>query len=81
MLALADELRVPAGRYEFQMLYGMADEIKEVLVGLGHRLRVYTPFGQLLPGWPIWSGVCSKIRRTSHSCERAFATIFRRRNY
>jgi RHH-type proline utilization regulon transcriptional repressor/proline dehydrogenase/delta 1-pyrroline-5-carboxylate dehydrogenase len=35
---------------EFQMLYGMADPIKMALVGMGHKVRVYTPFGQLLPG-------------------------------
>ncbi len=49
-LALADELSVPPARYEFQMLYGMADEIKDALIGLGRRVRIYAPFGQLLPG-------------------------------
>ena len=32
------------------MLYGMADPIKQTLLDMGHRLRVYTPYGQLLPG-------------------------------
>jgi RHH-type proline utilization regulon transcriptional repressor/proline dehydrogenase/delta 1-pyrroline-5-carboxylate dehydrogenase len=49
-LAVAEELHVPKGRYEFQMLYGMADEIKDVLKSLGQRIRIYTPYGQLLPG-------------------------------
>ena len=49
-LALADEYRVPPGRCEFQMLYGMADEIKDVLLQLNQRVRIYAPFGQLLPG-------------------------------
>ncbi len=49
-LALAEEYRVPAGGFEFQMLYGMADPIKAALVAMGQRVRVYTPFGQLLPG-------------------------------
>jgi RHH-type proline utilization regulon transcriptional repressor/proline dehydrogenase/delta 1-pyrroline-5-carboxylate dehydrogenase len=49
-LAAADSFGVPPGAYEFQMLYGMADPIKEVLTGMGHRVRVYTPYGQLLPG-------------------------------
>ncbi len=35
---------------EFQMLYGMAEPIKAALVEMGQRVRVYTPFGQLLPG-------------------------------
>jgi RHH-type proline utilization regulon transcriptional repressor/proline dehydrogenase/delta 1-pyrroline-5-carboxylate dehydrogenase len=49
-LALADHLHVPPAAYEFQMLYGMGDEFKDVLVGLGRRVRIYTPYGQLLPG-------------------------------
>jgi RHH-type proline utilization regulon transcriptional repressor/proline dehydrogenase/delta 1-pyrroline-5-carboxylate dehydrogenase len=49
-LAMADELGVPTNAYEFQMLYGMGDEFKEVLVNLGRRVRIYTPYGQLLPG-------------------------------
>src|SRR5262249_4880025 len=49
-LALADKLGLPRGSLEFQMLYGMADPVKEVLASLGQRVRVYTPYGQLLPG-------------------------------
>lgn len=49
-LATADALGVPPNAYEFQMLYGMGDEFKDVLVGLNRRVRIYTPYGQLLPG-------------------------------
>ncbi len=49
-LAVAEKLEVPNRRFEFQMLYGMADPIKEALQSLGQRVRVYTPYGQLLPG-------------------------------
>jgi RHH-type proline utilization regulon transcriptional repressor/proline dehydrogenase/delta 1-pyrroline-5-carboxylate dehydrogenase len=49
-LATADTLGVPRRAYEFQMLYGMADPIKAALVSMGQRVRVYTPYGQLLPG-------------------------------
>lgn len=49
-LEQAERFNVPARRYEFQMLYGMADQIKQTLIDLGHRLRIYTPYGQLLPG-------------------------------
>src|SRR5262245_5308838 len=49
-MAVAEELKVPPRRYEFQMLYGMADPIKDGLKSLGHRVRIYTPYGQLLPG-------------------------------
>jgi RHH-type transcriptional regulator, proline utilization regulon repressor / proline dehydrogenase / delta 1-pyrroline-5-carboxylate dehydrogenase len=49
-LALEEKHGLPPGTVEFQMLYGMADEIKAALAGMGRRVRVYTPFGQLLPG-------------------------------
>src|SRR5262249_39675521 len=49
-LAVADTLGLPPRSFELQMLYGMADPIKDVLVRMGRRVRVYTPYGELLPG-------------------------------
>ena len=49
-MAVAERLKVHNRRFEFQMLYGMADPIKEAIQSLGYRLRIYTPYGQLLPG-------------------------------
>jgi len=49
-LALAHLRGLPPGAIELQMLYGMAEPIKDTLVRLGQRVRVYTPYGQLLPG-------------------------------
>ncbi len=49
-LALCEELRVPPRALEFQTLYGMADQLKAALVDAGQRVRVYCPFGRLLPG-------------------------------
>ena len=49
-IAAAQLLGLPDDAYEIQMLYGMADPIKDALVRLGRRVRVYTPYGQLLPG-------------------------------
>ncbi|MFL5327715.1 MAG: L-glutamate gamma-semialdehyde dehydrogenase [Gemmataceae bacterium] len=49
-LAAADEHDLPPGAIEFQALYGMADPIADALVSLGQRVRMYTPYGQLLPG-------------------------------
>jgi RHH-type proline utilization regulon transcriptional repressor/proline dehydrogenase/delta 1-pyrroline-5-carboxylate dehydrogenase len=49
-LAAAQLLGLSDHEYELQMLYGMADPVKDALVSLGRRLRVYTPYGQLLPG-------------------------------
>lgn len=49
-MAVAEKLKVPNRRFEFQMLYGMADPIKEAIQSLDFRVRIYTPYGQLLPG-------------------------------
>ena len=49
-LACAQMMDVAPGSFEVQMLYGMAEPVKEALVGLGQRVRVYTPYGELLPG-------------------------------
>jgi RHH-type proline utilization regulon transcriptional repressor/proline dehydrogenase/delta 1-pyrroline-5-carboxylate dehydrogenase len=49
-LAVAEKLRLPSGSLEVQMLYGMADGAKRAIVDFGQRLRVYMPFGELIPG-------------------------------
>ncbi len=49
-LACAQVLDVEPRSFEIQMLYGMADPIKQALVSMGQRVRVYVPYGQLLPG-------------------------------
>lgn len=49
-LALAERLEVPRGAYELQMLYGMGDQLAAAFLSRGERLRIYTPFGKLLPG-------------------------------
>ncbi len=49
-MAAAQLMGLPPRSYEIQQLFGMADPIKHALVRLEQRVRVYTPFGQLLPG-------------------------------
>jgi RHH-type proline utilization regulon transcriptional repressor/proline dehydrogenase/delta 1-pyrroline-5-carboxylate dehydrogenase len=49
-IAQADRLGLDPRAYEFQALYGMADEFKAALVASGHRVREYCPVGDLLPG-------------------------------
>ncbi|MEO7426032.1 MAG: proline dehydrogenase family protein [Fibrobacteria bacterium] len=49
-LATAEALQVPRSAYEIQMLYGMAEPERKVLRARGHRMRVYSPVGALLPG-------------------------------
>jgi RHH-type proline utilization regulon transcriptional repressor/proline dehydrogenase/delta 1-pyrroline-5-carboxylate dehydrogenase len=49
-LAVAEHLGLPNDGFEIQMLYGMGDEEKEAICALGHRLRIYMPYGELIPG-------------------------------
>lgn len=46
----AERLGVNPKHFEFQALYGMADELKASLLQLGHRVREYSAIGELLPG-------------------------------
>jgi proline dehydrogenase len=45
-LRLVRELRLPRDRYEFQMLLGVDEALRRILLAAGHRLRVYVPFGE-----------------------------------
>ncbi|MCA9209376.1 MAG: bifunctional proline dehydrogenase/L-glutamate gamma-semialdehyde dehydrogenase, partial [Planctomycetales bacterium] len=49
-IAAAEQCDLPPDALELQMLYGMADAEKETLAELGYRLRVYMPYGELIPG-------------------------------
>jgi RHH-type proline utilization regulon transcriptional repressor/proline dehydrogenase/delta 1-pyrroline-5-carboxylate dehydrogenase len=49
-MALRNLLEIPAAHFELQMLYGMGDPIKKAAVEMGQRSRVYTPYGEMLPG-------------------------------
>lgn len=49
-LAWAEEYNVPQRGYEIQMLYGMGEEQAQLFAERGNRVRIYTPFGELIPG-------------------------------
>jgi RHH-type proline utilization regulon transcriptional repressor/proline dehydrogenase/delta 1-pyrroline-5-carboxylate dehydrogenase len=49
-MAAAEARGLPRRSFEIQMLYGMGEPIKDALVSLGQRVRIYTPYGELLPG-------------------------------
>src|SRR5262249_61922785 len=41
---------LPQGRVEFQALYGMAQPLVRAFTERGERVRIYMPFGELIPG-------------------------------
>lgn len=44
--ALIDKHGLERHQYEFQMLLGVDEELRRILIAGGHRLRVYVPYGQ-----------------------------------
>jgi len=49
-IAMAESLNIPRRRFEMQVLYGMGDKLAKALTDKGYRVRVYCPYGELLPG-------------------------------
>ena len=48
-IACAEEIGLYKEAFEFQMLYGMAEPVRDALKNMGYRVRVYTPVGELIP--------------------------------
>jgi RHH-type proline utilization regulon transcriptional repressor/proline dehydrogenase/delta 1-pyrroline-5-carboxylate dehydrogenase len=49
-VVIADSVGIPRDAFEFQMLYGMAEPLRKALQKRGHKVRVYAPMGELIPG-------------------------------
>ncbi len=49
-IAIAEELKIPRRRFECQVLYGMGDKLATAIADRGYRVRVYCPYGELIPG-------------------------------
>jgi len=47
------ELDVPPERYEFQMLLGVRERLRDEVLGQGHALRVYVPYGGAWYGYSL----------------------------
>jgi len=43
---LIDSIKLKKSEYEFQMLLGVQEDLREKILKDGHRLRVYVPFGE-----------------------------------
>ncbi len=50
VLEIAAELKVPESRYEFQVLYGMAEPVRKGILKVVGRIRLYAPYGNMVPG-------------------------------
>ncbi|MHC4608736.1 MAG: proline dehydrogenase family protein, partial [Planctomycetota bacterium] len=50
VIACAEHLGLGPSDYEVQMLHGMGDPLKTAMVGMNQCLRIYCPYGDLIPG-------------------------------
>ena len=50
VMEIAHSLQVPDDRYEFQLLYGMAEPIRNGIRKVAGRVRLYCPYGSMIPG-------------------------------
>ncbi|MHC4526809.1 MAG: proline dehydrogenase family protein, partial [Planctomycetota bacterium] len=50
VMKIAEALNVPNNRYEFQVLYGMAEPVRKGIQKVAGRIRLYCPYGKLVPG-------------------------------
>jgi RHH-type proline utilization regulon transcriptional repressor/proline dehydrogenase/delta 1-pyrroline-5-carboxylate dehydrogenase len=50
VMELAGDLQVPPEHLEYQILYGMAEPVRNALLKMGLPLRLYTPIGEMIPG-------------------------------
>jgi len=50
IMEMAADMNVPEEKHEFQVLYGMAEPVRKGLKNVAKRVRLYCPYGDLLPG-------------------------------
>lgn len=50
VLETARAMNVPESRYEFQVLYGMAEPVRRAVLNQTGRVRLYAPCGAMIPG-------------------------------
>jgi proline dehydrogenase len=73
-LRLVRRFRLTPAQYEFQMLLGVEEELRRILLTAGHRLRVYVPYGE---EWHAYS--VRRLRESPQIAGHALKALLRRR--
>ena len=74
-IAIADALQIPKLNIELQVLYGMADKLAGALASRDYRVRVYCPYGKLIPGMAyLIRRLLENTANTSFLCQSLEAT-------
>ena len=71
-LRLVRRFGLTRDRYEFQMLLGVEDELRHILLKAGHRVRVYVPYGEQ---WYAYS--VRRLRENPQIAGYAFKALFK----
>jgi proline dehydrogenase len=50
---LADQCNLTPDIYEFQLLLGVKEQLRDRLIAAGHRVRIYTPYGEAWYGYSV----------------------------
>ena len=72
---LIREMKLPRTAYEFQMLLGVNEQLRNRIVAAGHKLRVYIPYGR---DWYAYS--VRRLRENPRLAGYVFKAMLRRRN-
>ncbi len=72
-LSLIDRLKMKREEYEFQMLLGVTENLRDKLVEDGHRMRIYVPFGE---HWHAYS--MRRLKENPNIATSILKNIFKR---
>jgi proline dehydrogenase len=72
-LRLIRKFALTREQYEFQMLLGVDEQLRRILIDAGHRLRVYVPFGE---HWYQYS--VRRLRENPQLAGHALKAVFQR---
>jgi proline dehydrogenase len=67
------ELKLPPTAYEFQMLLGVDEQLRDIIHAAGHHLRVYIPFGR---DWYAYS--VRRLRENPRLAGYVFKAMFKK---
>jgi proline dehydrogenase len=71
-LRIIRELRLPSTAYEFQMLLGVEERLRDIIRAAGHHVRVYIPFGR---DWYAYS--VRRLRENPRLAGYVFKAMFK----
>jgi len=66
------ELKLPATAYEFQMLLGVEETLRDIILAAGHAVRIYIPFGR---DWYAYS--VRRLRENPRLAGYVFKAMFK----